>query len=304
MKFSFALLFCLFSLVACASDYKYADKDGGKNNVVMQFIDAETQKPIQGAYVNVLWLKKGERNSQCIRAALLRSDVNGWVRMKGPTKPRDLYMTIPNIMVPGYERFQYEYKQPIDPEHVVHIIREEPSAAARYPAWAKNLEALGYVYKNIGKGAYYNGYYKTFSPENFRDNASDILYPQQYYVTYRAMPDNNVDGIRQVADGCGDEGENIGLSPAEKAETGTRRALLQVGRLCDEKWDTAEKGVMDLNALGNSLWLIRPPPENAWDQFKKVLPNFPLDGLEGRHFTKEERLAYCAWMQPFVEKYK
>ena len=299
----FLLIAVMLSFPACSYDHiKYADPDDGSENIVYQFIDAETMKPIQGAYVNAVWVKPtpaGKVGSPgCVRAALLRSDANGWVRMKGP---KGAVLDRNNFMVPGYEYFMYDYKAP-DNLHVRHYVRGDPTMTKFYPAWKKQLEQLGYVY---GHSVHGNVYVKSFPIIGFVDNVSDTKYPQRYFVKYRSFPGDTTDGISNVANSCGAEGENIGLSDAERAETGTRRGLLQAQILCDEKWDTSTAMLLDYD-IGKALWIVLPAEKapDAWAQFKLAVPSYHGTYESGKTLTQIERLQFCRWIQPFVEKYK
>jgi hypothetical protein len=299
----FLLIILMISLPACSYDHsRYADPDDGSENVVYQFIDAETMKPIQGAYVNAVWVKPtpaGKVGSPgCVRAALLRSDANGWVRMKGP---KGAVLDRNDFMVPEYEFFTYSYKFP-DENYVTHNIRAD--SAKLYPAWTKRLEQLGYVF-GMTQHPYYV-YYKKFPIKGFVDNVGYIKYPQRYFIKYRSFPDDTNYNITNVANSCGSEGENIGLSDLERAETGTRRGLLRAQILCDQKWDTSTGGMG--NALSTSFWLIESPKNESIvrEKFSALLPDYPkiLSAQWGRPFTKSERLTYCAWIEPYVRHYQ
>jgi hypothetical protein len=298
----FILALLTFSLPACSYDHsKYADPDDGSENVVYQFIDAETMKPIQGAYVNAVWVKPtpaGKVGSPgCVRAALLRSDANGWVRMKGP---KGAVLDRDSFMVPEYEFFQYAYQAP-DNNHVTHYVRGDPTMTKFFPAWVKNLEQLGYVY---GQSVERNVYIKSFPIAGFIDNVSDIKYPQRYFIKYRSFPFDTTYGLANISYSCGPEGENIGLSEAEVAETGTRRGLLQAEILCDEKWDTAT--AMPEYSIAKALWMVLPQSRaaEAWSQFKLAVPTYNGTYEGGKAFTRNERLQFCSWIKPYIEKYQ
>jgi hypothetical protein len=58
--------------------------------------------------------------------------------------------------------------------------------------------------------------------------------------------------------------------------------------------------------LPQALWLVEAPLENskAWNRLKDVIPNY-----QGRidypiKMSKAERIAFCAWMQPFAGGHK
>jgi hypothetical protein len=303
----FILAFLTFAFPACSyENIKYADPDDGSENVVIQFIDVETMKPIQGAYVNAVWVTPtpaGKRGgSSCVQAALLRSDANGWVRMKGPP---GAVLDRRDFMVPEYELFMYEYEKP-DAEHVTHISRAEKAEVERYPAWAKNLEKMGYHYDSQPNQPYW-GYYKAFPIGGFHDNYGDIQYPQRYFIKWRSLPSAVGQGIQNVANSCGPVGTNIGLNDAQRAETGTRRGLMHVKVLCDKKWDTAKGGLLS-SAIMQALWLVRPPEEGieAWKLFEQAVPSYKtaFGGAATIPFTPEQRIQFCGWIAPYAEKSK
>ena len=300
----FLLIILSFALPACSYDHtRYGDPDDGPDNVVYQFIDAETMKPIQGAYVNPIWMKPtpaGKVGSPgCIRAALLRSDANGWVRMKGP---KGGILSNINYMVPGYDFFDYKYKNP-DDQHVLNFLRAEKSEVTRYPAWAKSLEDLGYTY---GYGSYWI-YYKSFPITGFKDNQSAIKKPQTYFIKHRALPNDSVLSTFISVDRCGPEGENINLDTATLKEVNAQRGRISANVLCDEKWDTAA-GPQPYGELEVALWLVDTPQNAslAREKFTIELPDYPkiLSPQWGRSFTKRERLVFCKWIRPFSEKYQ
>jgi hypothetical protein len=303
----FILILFAMALPACGYDNtRYADPEDGPNNVVYQFIDAETMKPIQGAYVNPIWMKptpSGKIGSPgCVRAALLRSDADGWVRMKGP---KGGILANINFMVPGYDSFNYKYALP-DSNHVLHMIEAQKITVERYPAWAKNLEQLGYHYEAVSLAGS-AGYYKSFSIGDFKDSQSDLEKPQIYFIKHRSFPSDPSLSIFGRINQCGDEGVNIGMDYEAIKETSMQRAIIYSNVLCDEKWDTAT-GVQPFGALTTAMWLIEEPMNLAIASSKlaTLLPNYPKVAMasSSRAFTAEERTKFCAWIQPYVEKYR
>lgn len=301
----FLLIAVILCGQACSFDRtKYADPDDGPDNVVYQFIDAETMKPIQGAYVNPIWMKptpSGKVGSPgCVRAALLRSDANGWVRMKGP---KGGILGNINFMVPGYDHFKYQYETP-DKQHVLNIIRVDRDDVKQYPAWAKNLENLGYYYDSRRWS-----YVKIFPVDGFKDNLSDRKMPQIYFVRNRAFPGDTMLSIFGQVNQCGNGGgEDIGMDDKTANETNTRRGIIQANQLCDEKWDTAA-GYQPYGALATALWLVADPMDlvSASSELAEHVPSYPkvvTAAFAGRVFTKTERLQFCAWIKPYVEKYQ
>jgi hypothetical protein len=289
------------SVASCATAHRNPS-DPDNNRIEYQFIDADTMKPIQGAYVNVVWVSPvlpGKVNgSHCMQAALLRSDANGWVKMDGP---KGSILEVPWIMVPDYEYFRYFYEEP-DKEHILHVIRAGRPELDGYPAWVQKLTNIGYVYYADYEHAY-PGFYKAFPIKRFVDNTSRHGAPQQYYFRDRSFPGGEY--LTNVGHACGPEGINIGLGEAERSEADIRRGLQQLKLICDERWDT-NKGSYPSNSLPQALWLVEAPLENskAWNRLKDVIPNY-----QGRidypiKMSKAERIAFCAWMQPFAGGHK
>lgn len=296
-------MFCLLALVgACSAGFRPSSESRyGLDDVLFQFIDAETMKPIEGVYVNPVWViptPPGKvRGARCVRAALLRSDTQGWVRMKRPAKA---VIDNVNFMVPGYESFTYRFRVP-DQHHVMHIIPAEPSDIVDYPAWAENLQALGYHY-NEPSAASRAGFYKAFPVAGFVDNTSEQYPPQLYYIKRRSPPSSENLSVFTRVDECGKDGEDIGLGEAA-AEANKQRALIYLDDLCDTKWDTA-KGRQRFGALFIALWLVGPPDDAnlASKLLAGQLPEYPevVVPSAGRAFTQSERLRFCAWMKPYA----
>jgi hypothetical protein len=298
----FALLTQLF-LSSCAAGYRNP-KDPDDNLVEYQFIDADTMKPIQGAYVNVVWMSPGVvgkvNGSKCLQAVLLRSDVNGWVRMDGP---KGSYRVVPWIMVPGYEDLQLTYF--VEPEVQTHIISIYRRTYEDLRAWGDALQAMGYKLIDL-PGNTNVQFRKNFDYIPRSKSGRTFTGSQRYFVTNRSFP--GAEALTNVANGCGSEGINIGLSEAERAETGTRRGIQQLKQVCDERWDTAKGGYPD-QALAQALWLVEPPMQNtkAWERMRAAIPTYQVQlsaFSSPRKMTSTERIAFCAWMQPFAEKYQ
>lgn len=296
-------VFAYLSLVSCAVGYRNpADPDN--NSVEYQFIDADTMKPIQGAYVNVVWVTPtppGKVNgSQCVQAALLRSDINGWVKMDGP---KGSLLEVPWILVPDYEYLALTYR--LEPKvESIHILSVFRADFERYPAWGDSLKQLGYTLINQPKASNVE-FQKNFDHVPKSNDPRSFTGSQQYYVTHRSYP--GVAYIYNVANSCGPEGNNIGLSDTERAETGTRRALHHLKLVCDKRWDTAT-GKFPQSAMHQALWLVETPMENAkaWERIKEVIPTYQgtISDPASPNMTKAERMAFCTWMQPFADKYK
>ena len=294
-------LIVLFSLVSgCSYSGMPRDPNDPDDNLVeYQFIDADTMKPIQGAYVNVVWVSPtppGKVNgSECLQAVLLRSDANGWVKMDGP---KGSIREVPWIMVPDYELFQYAYGVP-DKDHVRHVVRAENYQLDRYPAWTQTLKDAGYEYFADFKHPYL-GFYKAYPINGFADNTTRKPTPQRYFFKGRSLPGE--EELTNVGNACGPGGVNIGLSEAQRAETNTRRGIQQLRQVCDERWDATKGGYPQGVSISQALWLVEAPMENnrAWTKMLQIIPNYDA----ARIMTKDERVAFCAWMQPFKEKYQ
>jgi hypothetical protein len=178
-------MFAAVCLCACASA-------GPPRDVEIQFIDAETMKPIQGAYSNPMWTRQieaGKIGTECVQAALLISDKNGWVRMKAP-KVNGAFLRPITVMVPGYEAFRFQWGTPQDAaantKYVTHLVAAEPQTVQKFVPWAKRLEALGYRHGHVlGEWAYYKIFPNTGFANNF---AANKALPQRYFVKYRSFP--------------------------------------------------------------------------------------------------------------------
>jgi len=292
--FVFGLLAHL-SLVSCASANRNPN-DPDNNLVEFQLIDADTMKPIQGAYVNAIWVSPtpaGKVNgSQCLQAALLRSDANGWVKMDGP---KDSILEAPWIMVPGYESLRLTYFE--EPKEQVHIISMGRREYEGLEAWGRALQDKGYELIDL-PGHSSIEFRKSFNNIPRVKSRWSFTGSQRYFVTNRSPP--GIEYITNVANACGPEGINIGLSEAQRAETGIRRGLQQVNIICDERWDTAKGGYRQGVSVSQALWLVEDPMENskAWARMLQIIPNYDA----ARIMTRDERMAFCAWIQPFAEK--
>jgi hypothetical protein len=294
------LLIGLLLFSACgASGTRHNPNDPDGNLVEYQLIDADTMQAIQGAYVNAVWSFEGPagkvRSSQCAQGALLRSDANGWVRMDGP---KSSYVSSVDFMVPGYEAFSFLYKVP-DAQHVSHMIRGEKRDAVQYPAWEQNLFNLGYSYHSYDTMPQL-GYYKTYPIAGFADPFAAPRVPKAYFVKWRSFPTNSSLSTFGTVQGCGDT-TDVGF---KDNQTNLVRAKIQMEVLCDEKWDSAV-GLQGYGSLTTALWLVTDPMDTAsWQQFAATVPSYPpVVGAEAsRSFTKDERLKFCTWIQPFSEK--
>ena len=301
MKRPWAVVCFLISLSACAFDRPYANPDDGDNNVVYQFIDADTMKPIQGAYVGVRW--EDEKSGACAKGELARSDAKGWVRMKGPP---DSQISGISRMVPGYENLYFDYAVP-DNQHVTAKFVLDERTRAEYPAWAANLTRLGYK-DDRSPGPTTTRWTKVYPIKGFVDLMGDFVMPQLHYVRYRSLPPTSALAIGGVDASCDDASKNIGLSPSQVREAVTRKGVLFAQMLCDEKWDTAKSYQPD-NALDSTFDLVATEAEGgrlkAFAEFRALLPDYPYLNVPGhRTFTKNERLKFCAWVKPYVEKYQ
>lgn len=283
---------------ACSTTGIFDERDPGNNLIEYQFLNGDTMKPIAGVYVNAIWVTPtppGMANgSQCVQAALLRSDASGWVRMDGP---RGSILEVPRIFAPGHEPLSLSYElEPV--EQSVHVLSVYRRVYDQYPAWGWALQEMGYQLID--------------RPENtnvqFRKNYDSIpknrgrWFPagaQRYYVSVRSYPGET--SVVNVANMCGPEGRNIGLSDAARAETGTRRALHQLNLICDEKWDSA-LGDYPGHLLPQVLWLVEEPKDSqaAWEKLRSVLPSYQGDSP----MTRNERIVFCEWMRPYAEKYQ
>ena len=279
MRFFLIVLFSIISGCSYSGMLRYPN-DSDDNLVEYQFIDADTMKPIQGAYVNAVWVSQD--GSQCLQAALLRSDANGWVKMDGP---KGAYQKIPRFMVPGYEAFSYLYKTP-DAQHVSHMIRAEKREAIEYPAWEQNLLAIGYAFHTYDTRPSL-GYYKKYSIAGFADPFAEPHVPKAYFVRWRSFPTNSSLSTFGRLESCGNSND-VGF---QGEKTNAVRAKIQADVLCNDKWDSAI-GRQGYGSLTTALWLVSNPTSTAsWGQFAKAVPTYPpINGAEAsRAFTKFEQ---------------
>ena len=244
----------------------------------------------------------GNRNgSVCAQAALLRSDANGWVKMDGPKGTIiDYFQT----MIPDYEPLKLIYE--VEPSrHTVHQLNISWFEFSGLPAWSKSLRDLGYMQSALVQDRDVV-FRKTFDhlPKTYGDPWS-FTGKQRYYVKLRSFPSEAASSISDFAQACGPEGVNFGLSQSTRIGTNPLRAKLKLKILCDERWDSAT-GRQAYGALTTALWLVGGPEnfQNSTREFAERLPNYPkIDGPSAdRAFTKTERLAFCAWLQPYADK--
>jgi hypothetical protein len=299
MKLILKLVLLAILMSACSGgEARRSAIDRDESLIDYQFIDADTMKPIKGAYASVAWVSQD--GSQCLKAALLRSDVNGRVKMDGP---KGSYQRIPTFMVPGYQHLGLTFQ--LEPTATVHKMSVYRQNYVQFPAWSKALRDMGYQVIDIPTNT------SVEIRKNFNHIPVDRVGPgpslgdKLYFVTLRALPGAGSNEMPNIHAPCGPGGENIGLSLSQQLATNTVRAVESTRILCDEKWDSAT-GRQPYGALTTALWLVGGP-ENfhaASREFARQLPNYPI--LEGpsssRAFTKSERLAFCAWIQPYSEQ--
>jgi hypothetical protein len=300
------LVSCLLISACSAGGMRRNPNDLDNNLVEYQFIDADTMKPIQGAYVNAVWVTPTPpgkvSGSECVQAALLRSDANGWVKLDGP---KGTILDALNVLVPGYEVFPYLYAVP-DAKHVSHFVRAEKFDIDHYPEWAKTLIEQGYSYHSYETRPYL-GYYKSYPIAGFVDNQASPIIRQKYFARWHSFPHEIYGNYPNVGNACGAGGVNIGLSQAERTDTDIQRALAAISLLCDKKWDSVvgEKA-LPAYLIATALWVVRSPAagQQAWAEFKNAVPSYAGAYEGGRALSREERLAFCAWIRAYAEKAK
>jgi hypothetical protein len=300
------LLIGLLLFSACgASSTRHNPNDPDGNLVEYQFIDADTMKPIKDAYANVVWVTPtppGKINgSKCVRAALLRSDANGWVKMDGP---KGSIIDLLNLMVPGYEDLKLTYE--LEPTQTVHVLRVSHDEYERFPAWGKSLQSIGYQLIDIKENSDVV-FRKNYNQLPKSNDAWSFTGAQRYFVKLRSFPSEAASSFPNIGNACGPEGENIGLSESQRLETGTRRGIAALDSLCDAKWDSVSaKIALPSYEIAKALWLVKPPADGlaAWAEFQKIVPTYQGVYEGGPALNRDERLEFCSWMQPYAEKYR
>lgn len=270
-----------------------------------QVFDAESEKPIEGAWISFLWYGKADKRgvTTCVGSAIGRTNKDGvfqdtaadgsW-RMDTPAM----------IYVPGYEQLQYHPRRP-DAEHVTAFVEIPPSARTAYTAWFQRLESLGYKYVDEGGTT---TYYEKVLPNRIGipaifNKAVEDGGRKEFWVTTRSLPEYaNRDA---VGASCGKPGaRDVGFDDPAVAMIDKQRGLGAFRYICDPQWDSVPSDYTQTDSylfVSKALWLL-PDLVTAQKDVMGVLPQYMADvGIRSsniRALTKEERQTFCAWIEP------
>lgn len=284
MKKSILFLFlCAIYLFGCA--------EKRERNFAQRFVDADTNKPIEGVYANAIWIKSfpGKRGSECMQSALLRSGPDGWVRQSAPEEGSLASVT---IFAPGYEYMSYERRSfdRVAEETVLNRLAAFRMHEA-YPAWTPTIEAMGYRYEK-------EHYVKEFVLKHDPDET--IQKQTVHLITRRGYPPDMTTATQGVIGGCDDLSRRVGL----KDENGAIQWQFQrelISMICDPRWDTA-------NAVQNG-WLSTALTFKDKGLQERVSMRFKADFPErantsyDKPFSKPEREKFCTWIWQFEPKF-
>lgn len=282
-RYAFFLLcaMCLFSCV-----------EKPERDYAQRFIDADTNKPVEGVYVNVIWIKSfpGKRGSECMQSALLRSGPDGWVRQVAPAEGSLANAT---IFAPGYEYMRYE-RQSFERRAEETVLNRLTAFRMHemYPAWTKTIEAMGYRYE---KEHYVREFVLKHDPDE-RIQKQTI-----HLITRRSYPPDMASTTQGVLGGCEDPLRRVGL----KDESGEIRWQFQaefIAMLCDERWDTAASAQPEL--LSTILTFAdKNAQATVFEKFSAEFPDRVKTQFEGqRPFSTAEREKFCSWIWQFKPK--
>jgi len=296
MRWLWCLLF-LPSLCACAASHGDRPSD---SDIAVQFVDAETMKPMEGVYLTAAWqtiTPPGKVGSELVAIGTFRSGADGWIRQRQPgLSPLHLSM-YQEAFAPGYEYFHFEKyfaSSTAKVGQIYHIIWADDRDLDLYPAWADSLRALGYEFSPR-----FRGWRKEFPNRQFLQDGQ-----HRYLIKNRAAPGSGryADGSTQIETINGVA--IIGISETEREFAWRLNLVEQVKVLCDPRWDTARSESFPY--LIRQILELTPGEthEARMSAFKKIIPDY-LDGYDNSpRFTKEQRLRFCAWIRPFAEKVK
>jgi len=270
-----------------------------------QFIDADTMKPIEGAFVNFSWRGNPDASGMqtCKRGVLGRSDKNGWYRNTAldASWHED---PIPAFFVPGYESFDFKYGYP-DKDHIAAFITQDETEIGLYPAFEKRWGELGYQYQGQKSNAYlqYHAWTKIMLAFGFHDRNMDYIEnnSRRYFVKIRSAPNIAWAAFKFVGKVCSDPDSINDVDLKTVSETDYLRSYLSSKYFCDSAWDSlAPDRMWDI-----SLWLIRLQwlvPEEKRSIINNVILKDYSKSAISRNLTPTERVEICRYAAQFLRK--
>lgn len=268
-----------------------------------QFIDAETMRPIEGAFVNFAW--RGEPTSSgmttCKHGVLGRTDKNGWFRSvaKDPTWYAD---GTPAFFVPGYEYFKFKYGYP-DAEHITATIAEDKTVFGNYPEFEERIRMNGYVFQGeiSADRKFSHVWTKVMPAAGFHNRMRDQKNPRRYFVKYQTFPELVDQTFQFVGKVCSDEGATNEVDRGIVHLSDHLRAYHSTKYFCDPAWNSIKYQNYDVWSwlyLASSLL----PRDKADGLMKSVVPDFydPSQYPKRRNVTAEERTKLCVMVQNYL----
>jgi hypothetical protein len=305
MRFNIKTLLLLHITVALTSVQGCAGKSDAKPLPVAQwqFIDAETMKPIEGAFVNFAWRgKPTERGLQtCKRGILGRSDSSGWFRNTALDASWRAD-PIPAFFVPGYEAYSYKYGYP-DKDHITHYIREDANSEfGRYPAWEKRWADMGYVFQGESSAYYldWHAWTKTVSSSGFHDFKKDPENPKLYFMKMRTIPGQVDAAFSFVGKTCSDDDATNQVDRTVVREADYLRGYHSTKYFCDPAWNSLRPGRWDMSPWLTRAFFVVPDRNSATvnSAYQGILGDYHGD----RNLTAEERKNFCVYIQRFLKQ--
>jgi len=265
-----------------------------ERNFAQRFVDADTNLPIEGVYVNVLWTRAfpGKVGSECMQATLIRSGADGWARFTAP-EDKSATRRPERILAPNYEYMAYTRPNYSDKgiSEVVLNRLEAFRIAPAYPAWISSIEAMGYRMEN-------EHYVKEFTLQKHPDPKVEAATVR--LITRRSFPPGMRSATLGVSGGCEDKSRNVGLLPTHAKYATWLHQRENIKMLCDERWDTAKSAEPGLLTSVLSF----PDKQLQTSVFEKFSAEFPENVKERfeyqKPFSKTERERFCSWIVQFV----
>ncbi len=318
------LIIMLPSLGAChceqGRDGKCRDAQSPSNSPLTakwQLFDADTEKPIEGAWINFLWYGKADSTGHmpCVRGVLGRTNADGKFQDTAKDGSWRLAGQPPMLFVPGYERLVFRQDDP-EQNRVTAYVAVQHYERDAYPAWEQRLRDMGYVAVGAevpnGTVRYEKAYSTKLIKSSMNRAAVEDGGRTELWVTRRSLP------IHGSAPGIGAKctnpnAENIGFANGTDKQLDRERALHAFTYLCDPQWDSVPADFVRTPSrtfVHQSLWLL-DDPEHAEDLAREVIPDYyaqPKDqpyalpkspDSEDRALRPDERATFCKWLAPY-----
>ncbi len=320
------MILLLPSLGACSCDLRVGGKCRDTQRASdppltakWQLFDADTEKPIEGAWVNFLWYGKADSrgNMPCVRGVLGRTNADGIFEDTARDGSWRLAGQPPMLFKRDYERLIFR-QDDADQNHVTAYVTVLHHEKAAYPAWFKRLEDLGYI--TVG-AEIPNGtlqYEKVYSTRLIKSvmNQGPLKDGgrKELWVTRRSLPINNsAPGIGATCKSPG--AENVGFDNQVDEQLDHDRAMHAYSYLCDPQWDSIPADYTRTSSqmfVFQSLWLLNDA-EHAHLRAQEVIPDYfaprehrlappKLPNSEDRALRPDERTKFCDWLAPFTQR--